>query len=334
MTAVPRNQRLPLSTPQQRLWFLHQLEPATRPIALPWPIDCGALDAGLLERCFGSWWLVTRCCGRRFTRRRDNRTNDHGADCISVGAGRFAGGARRRAGRAVAAGVERRRPAAVRSGPRSVAASLAGGVGPREHVLLVVVHHLVFDGWSEGVLFQELGQLYEAFARGQPSPLAAFPVSTLISRPGSSGARRPAARDAARAYWQRNSRTLRTWLELPTDYPRPSQPTSAGRTLFRSLSPSLSASLRQFSQPGTDHAVCHAAGRLQCLVVPLHGARRPGRGTAVADRPRTDLEALIGFFANTLVLRTRLSGNPTFRELLERVAASDPRGLGPPRAAL
>ena len=190
-------------------------------------------------------------------------------------------------------------------------------LGPQEHVLLVVVHHLIFDGWSEGVLFRELGQLYEALALGQASPLAA--LSCQYADFAAWQQRDDPRHAAARAYWQAQLQDAPSGLELTTDYPRPSQPTSAGRTLFCTLPHSLSESLRQFSHREQTTLFVTLLAAFNVLLYRYTAQDDLVVGTAVAHRPRTDLETLIGFFANTVALRTRLSGNPTFRELLERV---------------
>ena len=205
-------------------------------------------------------------------------------------------------------------------------------LGPQEHVLLVVVHHLIFDGWSEGVLFRELGQLYEALALGQASPLAA--LSCQYADFAAWQQRDDSRHAAARAYWQAQLQDAPSGLELTTDYPRPSQPTSAGRTLFCTLPHSLSESLRQFSHREQTTLFVTLLAAFNVLLYRYTAQDDLVVGTAVAHRPRTDLETLIGFFANTVALRTRLSGNPTFRELAPARRASDPRGLGPPRAPL
>ena len=120
-------------------------------------------------------------------------------------------------------------------------------LGPDEHVLLVLVHHLVFDGWSEQVLFRELGQLYEGFGRNQPSPLPPLPLQFADFAAWQQHAD-PSRQDAARAYWQTQLAGAPGMPNLPTDQPRPSRPTSAGRTLFRTLPEPLRESLQQFSR--------------------------------------------------------------------------------------
>jgi non-ribosomal peptide synthetase component F len=108
-------------------------------------------------------------------------------------------------------------------------------------------------------------------------------------------------------------------LELPTDCPRPSQPSSAGRTLFRTLPESLSAALRQFSHQEQNTLFVTLLAAFKVLLYRYTGQDDLVVGTAVAQRNRTELEPLVGFFANTVALRTRLSGNLTFRQLLQRV---------------
>ena len=204
-----------------------------------------------------------------------------------------------------------------------------------EHWLLLTLHHIVSDGWSMAVLVRELGTLYEAFSAGRPSPLAPLVVQYgefaawqrrwLDSGDGSpvSAADPEPATDSRRegllAYWRQRLAGDLPRLELPTDRPRPAVLSPHGATRTLTLSPGLSRSLR---------AASHAEGvslfmtLLAAFLVLLH--RKTGQrdilvGTPIANRSREDLEGLIGFFTNTLILRQDLAGDPSFSELLRRV---------------
>jgi amino acid adenylation domain-containing protein len=187
------------------------------------------------------------------------------------------------------------------------------------HVLLVIVHHIVFDGWSISVLFNELSRLYQAHIEGAPSPLPELPIQygdfALWQRqwlvPGS------AALDAHLAWGRQQLSGLPT-LELPTDRPRPHTPSQRGARHSFTLAAPLTNELRSLAcrENCTLFAALLAAFNL--LLHRMSGQADIVVGTDVANRNRSQLEPLIGFFVNQLVLRTDVSGDPSFRTLLER----------------
>ena len=192
-------------------------------------------------------------------------------------------------------------------------------LGPEEHVLVLTVHHIVSDGWSQGVLVREVGALYKAFTEGGESPLAELPVQyadfASLQRNWLAGE----VLDKHLDYWRRQLAGPLPILELPADRPRPEVQSFRGSTLTVHLPASLSESL---------NAICRSEGvtlfmlLLAAFKVLLH--RYTGQddvviGAPIANRNRVEIEGLIGFFVNTLVLRTDLSGDPDFRELLARV---------------
>ncbi|HLL49013.1 MAG TPA: condensation domain-containing protein, partial [Longimicrobiaceae bacterium] len=188
-----------------------------------------------------------------------------------------------------------------------------------EHVLLLCMHHVVSDGWSMGVLQREISALYGAFSRGGPSPLPDLPVQypdyALWQRARLSGE----ALDRQLAYWRERLAGAPAVLDLPTDRPRPIMQVYHGAVHQGRLPGELRRELRALAQRegGTLFMVLIAAFKVllsryseqQDLVV----------GTPVAGREHAEVEGLVGFFVNTLALRTDLSGEPTFTELLARV---------------
>lgn len=190
-------------------------------------------------------------------------------------------------------------------------------LGPEEHVLFLTLHHVAFDGWSRTVLEKELGSLYRAFARGEPSPLGELPVQY-----------------AEYAEWERDQlsgdrleRLLSHWterlsdlpsLELPTDRPRPPRATFDGaRHRFEVPAP-LALRLRSFasSQRATPFMTLLAA--FQALLQRLTGEEDVPVGCPTAGRSMPGTEGLIGCFINPVVLRGDLSGDPTFEEVVEQ----------------
>lgn len=188
-----------------------------------------------------------------------------------------------------------------------------------DHVLWLTIHHIVSDGWSMGVLFRELGALYEAFAKGQPSPLADLPIQyadfALWQREWLQGEVLETQLD----YWRKQLANAPPVLELPTDKPRPALQTFNGAyhslVLPRRLSDSISALSRQ---SGTTLFMTLLAA-FQVLLHRYTNQEDVVVGSPIANRTLRETEDLIGFFVNTLVMRTDLSGNPSFRELLQRV---------------
>jgi amino acid adenylation domain-containing protein len=195
-------------------------------------------------------------------------------------------------------------------------------LGPEEHLLLLVMHHIVTDAWSMGVLFEELGHHYVASITGRP---AAVPDLRLqygdFARWQQTSLRGPML-DTQIDYWRSRLADVDPVLELPTDRPRPVVRTSHG-AIERAVFP---VALRErLKAVGRDASATLFMTLLATFAVLL--ARYTGRddlvvGSPTAGRRDVDLENLIGFFVNTLVLRTDLSGDPTFLELLERVRAT------------
>ncbi|ALF56357.1 non-ribosomal peptide synthetase [Nostoc piscinale CENA21] len=188
-----------------------------------------------------------------------------------------------------------------------------------ERALLVFIHHIVSDGWSMGVFLQELAALYNAYSQGQPSPLASLQIQyadfAIWQRQWLQG-------DVLQSqlnYWQQQLKDAPTLLSLPTDRPRGAVQTYHGAYQELTLSKELSIALKQLSQKESVTLFMTLLAAFQILLWRYSGQDDICIGTPIANRNRAEIESLIGFFINTLVLRTRLDGNPSFRELLSRV---------------
>ncbi len=188
-----------------------------------------------------------------------------------------------------------------------------------EHALLVFIHHIVSDGWSMGVFIQELEALYNAYSQGQPSPLAPLPIQyadfAIWQRQWLQGD----VLQSQLSYWQQQLADAPTLLSLPTDQPRGAVQTYHGAYQELALSKELTVALKQLSQKESVTLFMTLLAVFQILLWRYSGQDDICIGTPIANRNRTEIEGLIGFFINTLVLRTRLDGNPTFRQLLSRV---------------
>jgi condensation domain-containing protein len=311
--------RFPTSFAQQRLWFLDQLEPGNPAFNVQIALRLtGQLNAAVLEQSFSE--IVRRHETLRTT--------------FAVVEGelfQFISPAQRTR---LAVVHLRELPSseadALRLATQEAEQSfdLARGpllrvkllrLGELQHVLVLTMHHIINDAWSTGVLFQELGPLYNAFSAGKPSPLPELPIQY-----------------ADFAYWQRQwlqgdllENELSYWkkqlggslplLELPTDHPRPAVQSSKGARHFFTLSKDLADVLKalSFQEGVTLFMVLLAAFKV--LLCAYTGQEDIIVGTPIAGRKQVETEGLIGFFVNPLVMRTDLSGDPTFQELLRRV---------------
>ncbi|WP_086828883.1 non-ribosomal peptide synthetase [Streptomyces sp. NRRL B-24572] len=341
-TALARPERLPLSYAQQRLWFLHRFDGPNAAYNIPMALRLtGALDGDALAAAIGD--LVVRHESLRTLVAED----DEGPYQRIVEAAEAVGRTAVERVTVPAEGLDAALAAAVGT-PFDLTAELPVRVtlfatGPEEHVLLVVVHHLAGDGASMPVLARDLAAAYRARTSGA-SPATA-PAAT-----GASSATAPAAAGQALQYadfalWQRAAlgdeddpdsplgRQLDHWrtalaglpeeLALPADRPRPAAgPHRAGRHRFE-VPGELHTGVVRLARElrATPFMVVQAA--FAALLSRLGAGTDVPIGSPVAGRPDDALADVVGFFANTLVLRTDLSGDPTFAELVDRVRETD-----------
>jgi len=187
-----------------------------------------------------------------------------------------------------------------------------------DRILLLNLHHIVADGWSIGVLVREIGTLYTAFSSGKPSPLPALPIQYADFAHWQREWLQGQVLESHLSYWQQQLAELPV-LNLPTDRPRRSCQSYQGAAQSLELSKSLSASLEALSQQEGVTLFMTLLAAFQTLLYRYTGQEDIAVGSPIANRNRAELEPLIGFFVNSLVLRTDLSGKPNFRELLGRV---------------
>lgn len=193
-------------------------------------------------------------------------------------------------------------------------------VAAEEHVLLVCMHHIISDGWSLGVLVRELAALYRSFAEEQPAMLPELPIQytdfVLWQREFLQGE----VLTEHLEYWKQQLAGAPAVLDLPADRPRPAINTHRGAKQSLVLSPELSAAIRKLSDE-SDGATLFMTlvAAFQTLLYRYTGQEDIVIGTPIANRNRAETEGLIGFFVNTLLLRTSFAGNPSFQETLRRV---------------
>ncbi len=192
-------------------------------------------------------------------------------------------------------------------------------LGDEEHVLLLNMHHIIADGWSLGVLFRELAAIYEAFSAGRPSPLPELPIQYADYAIWQREWLRSEAFEKQLSYWRGQLAGAPAMLDLPTDRPRPPVQNFQGAKATVALSKDLLSSLKALSQREGVTLFMTLLAAFQILLSRYTGQDDIVVGTDVANRNRLETENVIGFFINHLVLRTNLSGDPTFRELLRQV---------------
>ena len=188
-----------------------------------------------------------------------------------------------------------------------------------EHVLLLTLHHIISDGWSLVVLFHELGALYEAFDGGEEAQLAELAVQygdyATWQREWLSGE----ALDSQLAYWRQQLGGRLPAMELPMDRPRPAVPSHRGARQLITLNAALTQGLRDLGRREGVTLYMTLLAAFQTLLHRYTGETDILIGSSIANRNRAETEGIIGLLLNILLLRTDLSGDPSFSELLKRV---------------
>ncbi|RCJ40837.1 non-ribosomal peptide synthetase [Nostoc minutum NIES-26] len=189
----------------------------------------------------------------------------------------------------------------------------------QEHILLLNMHHIISDGWSFDVSFRELAALYKGFASNQPSPLPKLPIQYADFAAWQRDWLQGDILKSQLDYWKQQLSGELPVLQLPTDHPRPPVKTYQGAHQSLELSNELTQALKALSQQQGVTLFMTLLAVFQTLLFRYSGQSDIIVGTPITGRNQVEVEALIGFFVNTLALRTDLSGNPSFRELLDRV---------------
>ena len=189
----------------------------------------------------------------------------------------------------------------------------------REHVLLLVMHHIASDGWSLSVLMRELSHYYQRYLIGKDGSLEELPIQYADYAVWQKQWLREEALEKQLSYWKQNLAGVPRVLELPTDRPRPAIQTFQGASQRMQLPPRLVQDLKALCSREKATLFMTFLAAFQLLLSRYAGREDIVVGSPIAGRNRQEIEDLIGFFVNMLVLRTDLSGDPTFRELLGRV---------------
>ncbi|WP_445252044.1 MULTISPECIES: amino acid adenylation domain-containing protein [unclassified Microcoleus] len=318
---IPRSESIPLSFAQARLWFLDQLQPNSAFYNIPLALRLsGQLNIAALQSSINE--II-----RRHEALRTNFTIVEGqpvqiiastlnlkllvVDLLHLRESEREIEAQR------LATVEANRPFSLEREPLLRGTVLQ--LDETKYVLLLTMHHIIFDGWSQGVFMRELTELYKAFCTGKLPRLPELPVQyadfAVWQRQWLLGEIQVQQLD----YWKEQLKNAPSLLELPTDRPRKAVQNFRGGHYYAALDKELSTELTAYSKRTGATLFMTLFAAFVTLLYRLSGSDDIVVGTPVAGRNRREIEGLIGFFVNTLVLRTNLSGDPSFEELLGRV---------------
>lgn len=311
----------PMASAQQRLWFFHQLEPGSPAYNMPVAIRLeGRLNLSALHQSLSH--IV-----RRHEILRTTFDSIDGQPLQNIGPTTppaiclvelpDVSENERETMALCLMGAEAVRPFDLRNGPLLRAALLR--FDERHHTLLLNVHHIVFDGWSLGIFMKEFVELYRVFSKGEPPGLSQLPIQYRDFSQWQQDWLKGETLEAQLSYWRDKLSGLNPSLDIPTDYPRPAVQTFRGARQSTSLSAEIITRLRMLSQRENATLFMTLLAAFKILLHRYTGQDDLIVGAPLANRNRVETENLIGLFINTLPLRTDVSGNPGFRELLARV---------------
>ncbi|HEY0730621.1 MAG TPA: condensation domain-containing protein, partial [Pyrinomonadaceae bacterium] len=322
-SAAPSNEVFvfPLSFAQQRLWFLHEIDPSSAAYNMPLAFRLsGQLRVSALQ------WALNEIVGRHEILRTTFDVLDESPVQLIAATGELSlavtdlsslPSSLTEAEAERLMSEEAQQPFDLKRGPliRAMLMRLATD----EHVLLVTMHHIISDGWSQTILMNELGALYEAALAGRDSPLPELPIQYADFAEWQRRWLQGEVLDQQLDYWRKHLTGAPASLELPADRPRPAVQTFNGARHSFSLSRDLLALVVELSRREDATLFMTLLTAFYVLLHRYTGETDIVVGTPVANRNRQELEPLIGFFVNTLALRANLSGDPAFRELLAQV---------------
>ncbi|MEG4277142.1 amino acid adenylation domain-containing protein [Microcoleus sp. MON1_C1] len=316
-----RQGELPLSFAQQRLWFLDQLQPGNPAYNIPAAVRLkGALNVAVLEQTFQE--IIKRHEALRTT----FKSVEGRPAQVLISSFNFTlpivnlrelSQAEREAEAMRLAAEEARQPFDLTKWPLLRVTLLH--LDETEYLLLLTVHHIVADGWSMGVLVREVAALYEAFGSGKPSPLPELSVQYADYAVWQTNWLQGEVLEAKLADWKQQLGQILPPLQLPAKQPRSAVSSNQAEIQEFQLDWQVSEALNALSRQQNVTLFMTLLAALQTLLYRYTNQEDIVVGTDLANRTQVETEALIGFFVNILVLRTDMRGNPTFRQLLDRV---------------
>ncbi|MEZ0113832.1 amino acid adenylation domain-containing protein [Catenulispora sp. EB89] len=327
VTAVRRPEVLPLSFGQQRMWFLHRLEGPSAVNNIPWAVRLsGELDTAALQAA------VTDVAVRHETLRTIIAETDGVAAQLVLDPG-APGAVPQLTTHEVSAADLPEALAGQLGLPFDLAREVPWRVGllrtaPTEHVLAIVVHHIASDGWSMNILARDLSAAYSARLDGRAPDWSPLPVQyadfTQWQHELLAGRQDPESMLGRQlAHWQRALAGLPEQVELPADRPRPAEVTHQGSTVHFEVDGWVRQGLAGIARSSGATLFMVIQAGLAVWLSRLGAGEDIPLGSPIAGRTDAALDDLVGCFLNTLVLRTDLSGNPTFTEVVRRVREAD-----------
>jgi amino acid adenylation domain-containing protein len=316
---VPRGGDLPLSFAQERLWFLDRLAPGNAAYNIPLALAAhGELSLPALAASLGEMVRRHEALRTTYVARGDRPVQVVAPDAawalplIDLAAlpeGVRGSEVRRLADALVARPFDLDRDAVLRASALRLGAS--------DHALLLVVHHIASDGWSLGVIVEEIAALYPAALAGAPSPLPELAVQYADFAVWQRGWLQGEALAGQLGYWRERLAGAAA-LDLPTDRPRPPAQSFRGATRMHSIGAETTAALGAFARRHDATLFMVLLSAVQTLLGRYAGQEDVVVGSPIANRTRAEIEPLVGFFVNSLVLRGDLAGDPAFAELVGR----------------
>ncbi|HWQ93652.1 MAG TPA: condensation domain-containing protein, partial [Clostridia bacterium] len=309
----------PLSFMQESLWVVEEMAPESSAynMAEAWRLE-GQLDRAVLERCWNEVLHrheILRTCIR--AREGSPRQVILPAKPVSLPITDLRASENQEAELVELMRMDIEKPFVLSSGPLWRVRLFV--ISPEEHVLLINLHHIICDAWSQQLLLREITELYAAFREDKPSPLPELPVQYADFSVWQRERLDVSAQHGQLEYWKRQLSQPLAQINLAADYPRQPGLSAPGKTDFVTLPAGLIADLKQLSR---EQGATLFTVLLSAFKTWLHrctGEEDVIVGSPFSARQRVETEPLIGFFVNTHALRTWLGGNPTFVELLGRV---------------
>ncbi|MHC5733251.1 amino acid adenylation domain-containing protein [Nostoc sp.] len=315
--SIKRSGELPLSFAQQRMWFLYQLESQS-----PFYNEglqlrvAGVLNVEALQRSINE--IIRR---HEILRTTFPAVNGKPLQIISPSLAiaipvlDLQGLEAAEAQQIVT--KEARQPFDLSNGPLLRVTLLR--LGSESHVLVLIMHHIITDGWSMGIFIQELSNLYRGFTVDSPLLLPELPIQYVDFAVWQRQWLTEAIQKQQLNYWKQQLADAPPLLELPTDKPRPAVQTFCGATQEFQIDQNLSKQIKTFSQQSGATLFHTLLAAFVILMFRYSGQDDICIGSPIANRNRREIESLIGFFVNTLVLRNQIKGNPSFSEFLSQV---------------
>lgn len=320
---APENAVIPLSFPQERIWFLCQLDPTNVAYNVPRAVRItGNLDKNLVEKAFTEIFRrheILRTTFHTIDAQPVQKVNEPQTVKIKSLDLRHLAPEHQKFEIDEYIETEGNRIFNLAELPLLRLSLLR--IAEKEHILVLVEHHLLHDGWTQGVLINDFIKVYEAFAEGKSSPLAPLKIQYGDFAYWQRNWLKGENLERLLAYWQKTLRGAPELLQLPTTFPRPAMRSSRGGEIILELDEQLAKDLRELSRQHNATLYMTMFAVFKTLFYRYSGQTDIVVGSGVANRNLREIEDLIGMVVNTIPLRTEFSGNFSFTELLEKIRA-------------